>query len=393
MKRFLVTTRVSLFPPEHGGAKNIRHLVTTLTAAGVECRVIGKLQNFSEPKQRFAGQHWEDLKAASAQFDLWDEKALTWTDRGAHYEGVIGDRDHLALRSKECLRDFDPDVFLLCDDALDDGRALFQLAAESQRFAFLAGTIHCLPFGPFSMTPSETIAGYIRKARTIIAPSVFVKNYIQRHLGRTAKVYTPSVFGKAPFPWLGRYSNPYITIINPCPWKGSSIFLSLVKARPDLQFAAVPTWGTTPPLIEELRALPNVTLLAETPNIDRIFAQTRILLAPSLCQEAFGFVSPEALLRGVPVVASDIAGLRESTLGEAALIAVKPLSFDHPPQGEDPSLFEWNEPENDIKPWSDALDRILASESTYREKAQRGKTAAENFVKALEERPILPLFE
>lgn len=41
-------------------------------------------------------------------------------------------------------------------------------------------------------------------------------------------------------------------------------------------------------------------------------------------------MSPEALLRGIPVVASDSAGLKESTLSVAHLIPVQPPSFSGP---------------------------------------------------------------
>jgi glycosyltransferase involved in cell wall biosynthesis len=181
-------------------------------------------------------------------------------------------------------------------------------------------------------------------------------------------------------------------MINPCPWKGSSILVNLARRRPDLAFATVPTWGATPDLIKQLEDIPNMTLLEETPRIDEIFAQTRVLLAPSMCQEAFGLVSPEALLRGIPVIASDIAGLRESTLGVAPLIPVEPLPFDGPKEGTDHTKFVWREPDNPVEPWSRTLDAILESEDSYARASRRSRAAAVAFVQDLSHRSVLSLF-
>jgi glycosyltransferase involved in cell wall biosynthesis len=204
-------------------------------------------------------------------------------------------------------------------------------------------------------------------------------------------VHYPDVFGDFPFPMLGRLENPYVTMINPCPWKGSSIFKALAKRRPDVRFAAVPTWGATPALMEELKTFSNVTLLKESTDIDEIFSVTKVLLAPSLCQEAFGLVSPEAMLRGIPVIASDIAALKESTLSAARLIPVNPLPFDRPPQGTDPSTFVWKEPENAVEPWCKALDQLLNDAAEYEKDSLGGKKAAEEFVRSLSDRSIVEL--
>ena len=61
-----------------------------------------------------------------------------------------------------------------------------------------------------------------------------------------------------------------------------------------------------------LAALPNVTVLEADADVARIFARTRVLLAPSLWQEACPLVVTEAMLRAIPVVSSDVFGLPEA---------------------------------------------------------------------------------
>ncbi|MBI3507599.1 MAG: glycosyltransferase family 4 protein [Proteobacteria bacterium] len=392
MKRVLISSHTSFFPPEHGGAKSLRHVAESLAQSGVRVRVLIKMHPPLPERIRFAGQFSAELESFRGQFESWQPAGPhggpAWTHRGVEYAAVAGESADLARASRGELESFAPDGFFLSDDSPEEGLDLFQVAADSGRFVFFAQTIHALPFGRYSIKPSEKAAAAIRKAVKIVAPSRFVQQYIQSNLGKDAVLLYPNVFGKPPFPSLGRFTNKYVTMINPCAWKGSSIFLKLARRRPEVAFAVVPTWGTVPPILEELKALKNVTLLPETPRIDDIFAQTRLLLTPSLCQEAFGLVSPEALLRGVPVVASDIAGLRESTLGVAALVPVVPLPFSAPPDKPFP-FVDWQEPENDVEPWSRAIDRILATEEGYKALSVKGREAATRFVEGLQARSVL----
>ena len=367
--RCLAISRVSLFPPEHGGAKNLLSILQSLRNSGAECHVLVKLRPHDLPEaERFAGQR---------------EANLLTHHEGISYEGISTEERNFVKAVEEKIESFHPDYFFLADDGLDNSEDLFRIGAQSGRLVFLAQTIHCLPFGPYSMLRSSGILESLRKAKNIIAPSQFVQTYIRDHAGLESQVYYPHVFGNGLFPKLGNFDNPYITMINPCTWKGSSIFLDIVKARPHVKFAAVPTWGAQETLLKELSTLPNLTLLPETKNIDEIFEKTRLLLTPSLCQEAFGLVSTEALLRGVPVVASDLAGLRESTLGICPLIPVKALSFDTPaPEGVFPP-FGWQPTENAIAPWLEAIDQILQDRTHYEEASKKAQAVAASFVERI----------
>jgi glycosyltransferase involved in cell wall biosynthesis len=198
-----------------------------------------------------------------------------------------------------------------------------------------------------------------------------MKRYIHDHGGLDAHLLTMPVYGAGPFPDLSGFDSGFVTMINPCELKGVSIFMGLVHEFPSVDFAAVPTWGADPALIARLQALPNVRLLKPANDIEDILRQTRILLVPSLWPETFGYVVPEAMLRGIPVLASDIGGLPEAKLGVDYVLPVVPGDFRK--EG-------FISPPQDLAPWSQALRELLSDEDAYRRCSRQSRQAAHDFV-------------
>merc|ERR1712185_322414 len=82
---------------------------------------------------------------------------------------------------------------------------------------------------------------------------------------------------------------------------------------PHVHFAAVATQWTGSETVSKLRSLgDNVVILNANPDVDVIFRQTKILLAPSLWQECCPLIVMEACLRGIPCISSDVFGLPEA---------------------------------------------------------------------------------
>jgi len=104
----------------------------------------------------------------------------------------------------------------------------------------------------------------------------------------------------------------YVTIISPSAPKGLCIFLAVAAALPDVKFLAVATKWTDQLVQATLMNVDNVTVVPADPNVDNIFKQTRVLLAPSIWAEAFGLVAMEALQRGIPCISSAHGGLPEA---------------------------------------------------------------------------------
>jgi glycosyltransferase involved in cell wall biosynthesis len=109
-----------------------------------------------------------------------------------------------------------------------------------------------------------------------------------------------------------------VTLINLNDNKGGALFWELARRMPDVQFLGVRgSYGDQ--IVEEL---PNVQVLAHIPGSgmrDRVYARTRILLAPSE-YESWGRVAAEACASGIPVLAHPTPGLSECLGGAGTLL-------------------------------------------------------------------------
>src|SRR5206468_4102623 len=146
--------------------------------------------------------------------------------------------------------------------------------------------------------------------------------YIRDQAGLDAVVIYPMVYGSGEFPRYGAFGEGSVTIINPCLVKGSPIFLRLAQELSGYRFAAVLGWGTTEADRRAMAAVPNIELLDPVDDIDSVLSRTGILLAPSLWREGFGLVVVEAMLRGIPVAASNMGALPEAKLGVPYILPV-----------------------------------------------------------------------
>ncbi len=134
------------------------------------------------------------------------------------------------------------------------------------------------------------------------------------------------VFGIAatPIPPLVDYnkyhtdsSRTRVVFVCPYPGKGIEIAFQLAEARPDIPFDFVESWELGGDWLQKItqRAakLGNVRIVRRVLDMRSIYCQAKIVLAPSICEEAWGRVVSEAHVSGIPVLASNIGGLPEST--------------------------------------------------------------------------------
>jgi glycosyltransferase involved in cell wall biosynthesis len=93
------------------------------------------------------------------------------------------------------------------------------------------------------------------------------------------------------------------------PEKGVSVLLEAAARLPDIPFAIAGSYERQPELVDGAPA--NVRFLGSLSGaaLAAFYEQMRMLVVPSIWYEGLPTVIPQAMLRGKPVVASDIGGL------------------------------------------------------------------------------------
>ncbi|MEO7731513.1 MAG: glycosyltransferase family 4 protein, partial [Kofleriaceae bacterium] len=159
----------------------------------------------------------------------------------------------------------------------------------------------------------DQLALATRAGAELVTCSPFLRRLLaERHRLRSTVVY-PCVDLDAYR--VERARDGFITMINPIARKGFETFLALAQRLPDLRFLVVEGW----PFGEEFRAtvrrrlepLPNVRFEPAHADMRRVYRRTRLLLAPSRWEEAFGRVVLEAQASGIPAIVSRRGGLAE----------------------------------------------------------------------------------
>lgn len=351
--KVLLTSNASHHPPKGGSTRSNLAWLKHLAAAGHEVLVVS---------------------AADADGD-------TAVD-GMTVRGV---RD-LSFRGGELLQAiqaFEPDHVLVSSEDLSHVLLRRAASAAQERLTYLAHTPQWFPFGQESWHPDPEAASIVKRARAVVVIGEHMARYVEQHLGRAAAVIHPPIYGSPPYRTLGRFGDGYVLLVNPCAAKGISIFLTLAGRFPHVEFAGLAGWGTTSADRAAMKALPNVRVLETVPDIEEALAGARLLLMPSLWYEGFGLIAMEAMLRGLPVLASDVGGLVDAKRGTGFVAPVSPIrtwqrEFDetHMPVAVVP-------PQN-IEPWEERLRVLVEDEKEYWREAEASRKAALEFVSRLD---------
>jgi len=153
-----------------------------------------------------------------------------------------------------------------------------------------------------------------------LANSAFTAKILQARLNVPSHIIPPLIRAEV---YRGQSSRRTVTMINPRPLKGGAIAVALAEQCPDIPFLFVEAWNGSDPVVTELKSraanLANVTWLPVQKDMRNIYRQTRLILAPSQCDETWGRVATEAHFLGIPTLASDRGALRE-TVGPGGVV-------------------------------------------------------------------------
>ncbi len=233
----------------------------------------------------------------------------------------------------EVMRQVRPDVVLIqCQHAVRIGKAFAMHAVplvvylRNVEFAELDGDPNDLPGAIF------------------IANSAFTAGAYKARFGIDSTVIPPLI---DPDRYRTTTTREFVTFINPDPKKGLAKALEIAAACPTIPFLFVESWTLNDDRLTDLtgrlEALPNVSFQRRVDDMRKVFSRTRILLAPSQWEEAWGRVASEAHCSGIPVLGSSRGGLPEA-IGPGGIV----LDYDAP-----------------VATWSSALHRLWSDDAAY----------------------------
>ncbi|KAL1525569.1 hypothetical protein AB1Y20_020423 [Prymnesium parvum] len=194
-----------------------------------------------------------------------------------------------------------------------------------RRFAVATGHLQLLQQMDALLCPCEHHCAYLRRWAQfeISCFPLYAADYQYFHTRRAdGSLALPAAMR----PWEAAHE--YVTLVSPSPEKGLAVLLTLARMLPDVRFAAVATQWTEEGTRRKLRGVANIAVLEAEADVNVIFRQTKLLLAPSVWQECCPLVVMEAVVRGIPCVSSDWGGLPEANPNPTLRVRAT-LAYDH----------------------------------------------------------------
>ena len=364
--RLLFAAPHCLLDRTSGAAITLQALLAALVRRGVSVRSL-EAACFDTP----AGQEGLELPAPCA--DGQAQMVRRQRDGVAHDLLVSTHRERTALTTLEemlyetafleLLERFRPHVVL--------GFGAYGLERSLRREARLrgAGTIFYLA------NPSYNHLRYFRDVDRVVTDTAATATLYRRSLGLIAQ---PIGLFIDPKRVVAAQRDPQcLTFVNPIQEKGACLVVGLAQLclahLPEARFLVVESRGLWEPLLAQLGvapdSLPNVEVWPHQADMRAVYARSRVVLMPSCWHESAGMVALEALMNGIPVLASDHGGLGE-TLGEGAtlihippqvrgLMAVPPLAV--------------------LAPWLEVLTSLQRDGQAYDLASQQAQAAGQAY--------------
>jgi glycosyltransferase involved in cell wall biosynthesis len=160
-----------------------------------------------------------------------------------------------------------------------------------------------------------------------------------------------------------RQGPQYVTFVNPEPAKGVFVFARIAEVlagrRPDIPLLVVEGRGNRDRLKQaglDISGLPNLRIMESTHDPRKFYAASKLILMPSLWNESFGRVAAEAMVNGIPVLASNRGALPE-TVGDGGFLFDVPVCYT-PESRTSPTAEE-------VEPWVETIVRLWDDAAWY----------------------------
>jgi glycosyltransferase involved in cell wall biosynthesis len=378
----LIVHADALFPPAHGGAKCTRALAEALAERDHTTTVLLHIHQQADSADVFAQSKTAILDRG---IRLQPSSPCEFSHAGVRY---IASEQPLTNAVRDVFKASPADLVVVTDAALAAHAALLEsvLQAASAPVVVLVWTLGGLPFGPASAAADRRATDVFTRASRVVVPSRHTANYVKRWSGKDASVFRFPVFDAGPFPTLSDRHGP-VLFVNPCDLKGLPLALRVMKELTSVRFRVVPGWGTTSREISLLRALSNVDIVPRHDSIVNVLEGASAVLFPSLVEETFPLVPIEAMVHGIPVLASNVGAVPDAMLGCRFVLPVNPLERMHISLGARP-IARWLSPPQDPGPWLTALRDLRASAPYYERVSKEAAAAARDYAASLRWDPV-----
>ena len=210
----------------------------------------------------------------------------------------------------------------------------------------------------------------------VVVPSEFSRQHYWEKLGLACHVL-PNVID----PRRVKAAEPkptYVTFVNPERNKGVFVFVriaeQLARRRPDIPILVVEGRSQSQSIQQtglDLSWAQNLNKMLNTPDPRTFYGLTKLLLMPSLWKESFGLVAAEAMLNGIPVLASDRGALPE-IVGDAGFLFRIPDRYT-PDASTIPTAQE-------VEPWVETIIRLWDDPNLYHHWSQAAHLRAERWL-------------
>jgi glycosyltransferase involved in cell wall biosynthesis len=299
---------------------------------------------------------FRDRGVSYALLDTDDAAASGWGERhGAAYDALF---DRTMAR-------FRPELLLTYGGSAAD--------FARQRRARAAGAR--VVFGLYNTR--YVTRGLFDHLDAVITPSEFLSRFYRDAIGlRSTPLLTPLWPGDV----LATNRQPAcLTVVNPSLDKGLIFFASLVaalgKKHSEIPIEVYPSRVSPHFLMQaalvagiDLAAYSKVTIHPVAPTPAAIYQRARVVLVPSLVEDAAPRVVAEALVNGCPPIGSDRGGIPEMCAKGGFVL---PL----PPSLDSRSLLPI--PAEVMRPWTDLIVLLFRDQEFWRVASERARLAGE----------------